>query len=100
MNKQQTSSTQETKKKPLETKNKKIILSIADLIAISLFLVSLGTSIGFFLQTMDDIGEVKDDLKSTSNDVVNIRVSLEGYKTSMNNIDKNVTRLMDKSDKN
>lgn len=66
-----------------ETKTKVISLNIGDLIAVILFAISLGTSIGFYIKNMSDIGDIKKAIEKTSDNISGISSKCASFQTSI-----------------
>jgi hypothetical protein len=76
-----------------ETKTKLISLTIGDLIAVILFTISLGTSIGFYAKNMDDLKTIKEIYERTRDKIEDINSNCTSISTSIEFLKNDITTM-------
>ncbi|HEX8561872.1 MAG TPA: hypothetical protein VF676_02725 [Flavobacterium sp.] len=75
------------------TKNKKIVLSVPDLIAIGMFLVSLGVSMGIYSSAINKLNTIETKVENLSDKIDMLNANSASYKTDLEHINKDIDRL-------
>ncbi len=82
-----------------QSKNKSIFLSLADFIAIGMFLISLGISIGYYKSTIDQMELLEKDVKQMSGEVKDLGKNNVEYDTSFKSVRTDIERLYNQVNK-